>query len=92
MVEIKAERFRTEILQEELFETQAGSNSAEVITAPREAKELYETWKSEDNGQPQVTRDASGRISELVRVAMGPAERNGKLYFSVRREVVYPHE
>ncbi len=92
MVETNPKRFRTEILQEELFEAQAGRDSVRVATAPQRAQELYEMWKSEDNGQPQVSRDASGRISEFVRVSMDPTERDGKKYYSVRREVVYPHE
>lgn len=90
MVDRKPERFRREILEEELFETPTGADSGRDSAAPIGAKVLYKKWKNNDNGHPQVTKDAVGRISEFVKVAMGPIQKDGIIYYSVRREVVYP--
>jgi len=82
-----------EVLEEELFEPRWAVGTARENQPPYEARLLVNRWTGEEEiNNPLAERDENWKPIRHIVVAANFVVREGRRYFSVRREAYYPQE
>lgn len=88
----KESESRVEVIEEMFFPTRGGREEGTVIPAPPAAVAQRDKWKEEWLKNHPRNRTPARLVLEEPRVSMGPVKREGKFGYSVRKEIIYPHE